>query len=92
MKPTTTTVKVCSTELNDSRSKGTVKDDCREAARESTTELRTGQVIANKGAAGVDEFEVETLAKDPSLREVWLLALAEELRTKTYRPSPVRRV
>ena len=49
-------------------------------------------MIANKGAAGVDEFEVETLAKDPSLREVWLLALAEELRTKTYRPSPVRRV
>ena len=35
------------------------------------------QVNANKGAAGVDEFEVETLAKDPSLREAWLLALAE---------------
>ena len=43
MKLTTTTVKVCSTELNDSRSKGLVTDDCREAAPESTTELRTGQ-------------------------------------------------
>ena len=43
MKLTTITVKVCSTEFNDSRSKGTVMDDCREAAPESKTELRTGQ-------------------------------------------------
>ena len=50
------------------------------------------QVIANKGVPGVDGFEVGTLAKDSSLREAWLLALAEELRTKTYRPSPVLRV
>ncbi len=50
------------------------------------------QVIANKGAAGVDGFEVETLAKNDVFRAAWLLALAEELRTKTYRPSPVRRV
>jgi RNA-directed DNA polymerase len=50
------------------------------------------QVIANGGAPGVDGFEVETLAKDPVEREAWLLALAEELRTKRYRPSPVRRV
>jgi RNA-directed DNA polymerase len=50
------------------------------------------QVIANGGAPGVDGFEVGTLAKDPAVREAWLLALAEELRTKRYRPSPVRRV
>lgn len=50
------------------------------------------QVIANRGAPGVDGFRVETLAKDPAVREAWLLALAEELRTKSYRPSPVRRV
>jgi retron-type reverse transcriptase len=50
------------------------------------------QVIKNKGAPGIDGFEVETLAKDPTLRAAWLLALAEELRTKTYRPSPVKRV
>ena len=50
------------------------------------------QVIANGGAPGVDGFEVETLAKDPAVREAWLLALAEELRTKQYRASPVRRV
>ena len=50
------------------------------------------QVIANGGAPGVDGYRVETLAKDPAVREAWLLALAEELRTKSYRPSPVRRV
>ena len=50
------------------------------------------QVIANKGVPGVDGFWVETLAKDDAVREAWLLALAEELRTKTYRPSPVLRV
>ena len=50
------------------------------------------QVIANGGAPGVDGFRVETLAKDLAVREAWLLALAEELRTKRYRPSPVRRV
>jgi len=43
MKLTTTTVKVCSTELNDSRSKESVTDAGREASPESTTEVRTGQ-------------------------------------------------
>jgi len=50
------------------------------------------QVIENGGAPGVDGFAVETLAENPAVRAAWLLALAEELRTKTYRPSPVRRV
>jgi group II intron reverse transcriptase/maturase len=50
------------------------------------------QVIANRGAPGVDGFRVETLAKDPVARAAWLLMLAEELRTKRYRASPVRRV
>jgi len=49
-------------------------------------------VIANKGVPGVDGFWVETLAKDEAYRAAWLLALAEELRTKSYRPSPVLRV
>ena len=43
MKLTTTTVKVCSTEFDDSRSKESVTDVCREAPPESTTEVRTGQ-------------------------------------------------
>ena len=50
------------------------------------------QVNENAGAPGVDGFTVETLAKDPAARAAWLHALAEELRTKTYRPNPVRRV
>ncbi|MCS6244395.1 MAG: hypothetical protein H2172_11135 [Opitutus sp.] len=47
------------------------------------------QVIANDGVPGVDGFEVETLVKNEAYRAAWLLALAEEMRTKTYRPSPV---
>ena len=43
MKLTITTVKVCSTELNDSRSKESVTDVCREAPPESTTEVRISQ-------------------------------------------------
>ena len=50
------------------------------------------QVIANGGVPGADGFEIATLAKDPAVQAAWLLALAEELRTKRYRPSPVLRV
>ncbi|MCS6243278.1 MAG: hypothetical protein H2172_05375 [Opitutus sp.] len=45
MKLTTITVKVCSTEFNDSRSKGPVTDAGREASPESTT------VCPNQSAA-----------------------------------------
>ena len=50
------------------------------------------QLIANKGAGGVDGVEVETFVNEEEMRAAWQLALAEELRTKTYRPSSVRRV
>jgi hypothetical protein len=43
MKPTTTTVKVCSTELDGSRSKEPVTDGYREGPPESTTGVRTVQ-------------------------------------------------
>jgi RNA-directed DNA polymerase len=45
---------------------------------------------ANKGAPGVDGVGFETI--DAAGVEEWLATLAEELRGKTYRPSPVRRV
>lgn len=53
MKLTTTTVKVCSTELNDSRTKESVTDVCREVPPESTTEVRTGGSIAAPTGLGV---------------------------------------
>src|SRR6202011_2345161 len=45
---------------------------------------------ANAGAPGVDEVTFAQI--DLSGREAWLAGLREELISKTYRPSPVRRV
>ena len=45
--------------------------------------------LRNDGEAGVDG---ESLASVKSKRQWWLEQLREELRTKRYRPSPVRRV
>src|SRR5712692_2250669 len=45
---------------------------------------------ANQGAPGVDE---ESFARiELAGREAWLAGLAQEVRTGTYRPQPVRRV
>jgi RNA-directed DNA polymerase len=49
-------------------------------------------VMENGGAPGVDGFRVEQLKEDATFRAEWLAALAVELRSKTYWPSPVRRV
>jgi RNA-directed DNA polymerase len=48
--------------------------------------------LENGGRAGVDGEELSTINGSPAVREQWLNRLQAELRTKTYRPSPVRRV
>jgi len=46
----------------------------------------------NRGEAGVDGETLAAIHASPAGRQQWLDRLREELRTKGYRPSPVRRV
>ena len=46
----------------------------------------------NGGEAGVDGQSLAAIHASPAVQQQWLDRLREELRTKTYRPSPVRRV
>jgi hypothetical protein len=64
----------------------------REVQRADVLETALRRVKANAGAAGVDGVSIEDLAADAQLETAWLKALREELRHKTYRPAPVRRV
>lgn len=56
---------------------------------ESTLQRAWEQVQSNGGSPGVDGMTVERFAKDSQKR---LLAVREQLRTKTYQPKPVKRV
>ena len=49
-------------------------------------------VERNGGAAGVDGQTIESISAKPETPQQWLEQLRRELQTKTYRPSPVRRV
>jgi len=49
------------------------------------------RVVANKGAPGVDGYKVEQL-KDGAEEERFITELQHELRSRSYKPSPVRRV
>jgi group II intron reverse transcriptase/maturase len=49
-------------------------------------------VERNGGAAGVDGQTIESITAKPEIRQQWLEQLWRELRFRTYRPSPVRRV
>lgn len=48
--------------------------------------------IRNDGEGGVDGETLQSINADPQTRQQWLDRLHEELKTKRYRPSPVRRV
>ena len=49
-------------------------------------------VERNGGSPGVDGQTIESITVRPETRQQWLEQLQRELQTKTYRPSPVRRV
>jgi len=49
-------------------------------------------VRANKGAAGVDGVTIAQIVSQPKGPEQMLTELEESLRSKSYRPQPVRRV
>ena len=63
-----------------------------ELCREEILGAALKQVIENGGAPGIDGMKVEELKENPQYRQQWLEQLREELREKTYRPDPVRRV
>jgi RNA-directed DNA polymerase len=49
-------------------------------------------VARNGGAPGADGQTIGSIEATPDTRRQWLDRLEQELRTKAYRPSPVRRV
>ena len=63
-----------------------------ELLREDLLETAMASVAHNNGAAGVDGQECEIYLKSDEAWDQWRETLLEELRTKQYRPSPVRRV
>jgi RNA-directed DNA polymerase len=50
------------------------------------------RVARNKGGPGVDGQTIGSLIRNEESKRQWLDALQEEMRTKRYRPQPVRRV
>jgi RNA-directed DNA polymerase len=51
-----------------------------------------GSVAHNNGAAGIDGQECAIYPSSDEARDTWRDTLLEELRTRKYRPTPVRRV
>ena len=63
-----------------------------ELLRKDLLDTAMAAVAHNHGAAGVDGQACEIYLKSDEAWDQWRDALLEELRTKRYRPSPVRRV
>jgi len=63
-----------------------------EITRRDALEHALQRVAANQGGPGVDGQTIERIRANPETQRQWLDAVEQELKTKTYRPSPVRRV
>jgi len=63
-----------------------------EVLRADVLETAWQRVAANGGAAGVDGETIEAVALNPERKAIWMEEIRKELRSKTYRPSPMRRV
>jgi len=63
-----------------------------ELTRRDLLEHALQLVVRNGGAPGVDGQTIKSIIAQSESRDRWLEQLQRELQTKTYRPSPVRRV
>jgi RNA-directed DNA polymerase len=63
-----------------------------EVQRREVLEAALSAQLQNNGAAGVDGETLAAINATPQTRQQWLNRLQAELKTKTYRASPVRRV
>ena len=63
-----------------------------ELSRRDLLEHALRLVVRNGGAPGVDGESLSHITVTPTTQARWLDTLQEELKTKTYRPAPVRRV
>jgi RNA-directed DNA polymerase len=60
--------------------------------RTDTLEAAWATVRRNNGAPGVDKVSIEQIAATPESEAAFIAALQKELRERTYRAQPVRRV
>jgi RNA-directed DNA polymerase len=63
-----------------------------ELTRRDLLEHALRLVVRNGGAPGVDGESLDAITAAPDTQARWLDALQRELKDKTYRPAPVRRV
>ena len=65
----------------------------RQAKTGFSIDLKGDQHVGKKGkASGIDGVRAEDILAEENGVEKFLAALHEELKTKSYRPSPVKRV